>query len=139
MLASFLCAIHCAATPILMAFGALGGLAFLQDHTLESAVVGGSAILAVLSLIPSYLHRHRKRDALSLAIAGFLLLGISHWLGHEWSLPYVEAGLSTLGGSMIAFAHWVNHKLPRESPEEGHPTATLNSLYAKMADAWGKL
>jgi len=43
-LASFLCALHCAAIPLILIFGSLGSFSWLANHTVELGFITLSII-----------------------------------------------------------------------------------------------
>ena len=114
-MASALCAMHCAITPLLLGFTAIGSIAFLTNPHLEIIVLSLTASLALFSLLPSYLKGHRKGHALSLAFLGIFLLGSGHLIGHEWELPSVEVVLAVAGGLLLCLAHLKNLKLLKDN------------------------
>ena len=104
--ASLLCAVHCAAIPILISFSALGSLAFLAHPLVEWTFISIGLVLALLSLRPSYLKDHHKKLPIILAISGFVLIALSRIEIHElW-----EAILTPAGAICIAVAHYYNWK-----------------------------
>lgn len=107
--ASTLCAIHCAASPLLITLSALGGLTFLAEPSIEGLVIVVSMTLALLSLIPSW-RKHRRWEMIALALLGFTCIALGHELGHELESIYLEAVLASLGGIAVASAHWWNAK-----------------------------
>lgn len=117
MFASLLCAVHCIAIPVLVALGAMGGLAFLQDPLVEKSFLALSAVIAILSLLPSYKNKHQRKEALGMALVGFLFLGAGHEIAHEVAWEHAEAASAALGGTLVAAAHWMNQKLLREFEE----------------------
>jgi hypothetical protein len=99
---SLLCAVHCAALPLLLSLLPLAGLTFLQSEWMEVAIIGTSLTLACLSLRRSY-KEHRKILPFIIACIGFCALGAGHLISarHEWILL-------TAGGLLIATAHLIN-------------------------------
>src|SRR6188768_3601535 len=83
--ASFLCAIHCAALPFVIALLPLVGLSFLADHRFEAGFVGFACVLASFALVSGY-RRHRRRLPLMLAAPGLLLLILGVTFLHGGSL-----------------------------------------------------
>lgn len=99
------CALHCATLPLLIA---IAGFGWLGDERLEWTIIGFSFLIASLRLTHSYVREHRHGEPLGLFAVGaaFILFArseISTWEGAE------ILGM-TLGGSLIAFAHWRNHR-----------------------------
>ena len=109
--ASFLCAIHCAALPFVLAVLPLLGLAFLADHRFERGFVMFACALALFSLISSYRHHHRPLPLL-LALPGLVLLisGVTYAENISVALHSV---LVTCGGLLVATAHFINLRTHR--------------------------
>jgi len=108
--ASFLCAIHCAALPFVLAVLPALGLGFLASHGFEHVFIICASLLASGSLIYGYL-RHRVRIALMLLAPGLVLLWTGGFLfelhsGFSWH-PILVAS----GGTLVAAAHVINLRL----------------------------
>lgn len=107
---SLLCAVHCALLPMLLAVIPSLGLSFLLDDALEIGFVVFVSVLGLFSLVWGY-RRHHLFRALSVLLAGLLLL----WLGvlypplHESTVPH--AAVMTLGGMLVGLAHLLNLRL----------------------------
>ncbi|MGH8212665.1 MAG: MerC domain-containing protein [Rhodanobacteraceae bacterium] len=120
--ASFLCAVHCALLPFVIALLPLIGLGFLADHRFERIFVACAAALASVTIVTAW-RRHRKLHALSLLIPGITLLlaGIVIDIArHEW----LHAALVVCGGVLVASAHVVNLVLSHRhvhTADCGHP------------------
>ncbi len=108
---SLLCALHCAALPLLLSMAPLAGLQFLENPWIEYSIILLSFFIASNALIHGYRKIHHKKLALSIAIVGFLLIGSGQVLESEW----IEIFLMTCGGTMIAIAHLINWKQVRAS------------------------
>ena len=104
--ASFACAVHCMAWPLLLSLGFLGGAEWLENEMLERLLIVGSIIIASYSIGKAYFRDHRQpTPALWLLVGiGFLL---SSFLFEHGSVHYI---LTAIGGFSIAFAHYVNWK-----------------------------
>jgi hypothetical protein len=109
--ASFLCAIHCAALPFVLALLPFIGLQFLANHRFERGFVFFACVLALFALITGY-RRHRQTLPLMLAIPGLLLLilGVTYAEGISIILHSV---LVTCGGLLVASSHFVNLRSDR--------------------------
>jgi len=107
MTASTLCAIHCAAVPLLITLLPLYGMEFLANEAFETFMILLSLILGVSSLGRSYIKGHRKPLAIILLIVGFALIAMGHFSG----IAAVEPVLIPMGGLFIAAAHMVNIRL----------------------------
>jgi hypothetical protein len=110
--ASWLCAAHCLALPLLIGVLPLVGLSFLLEETTEKVFIGISVGLAVISLLPSYFREHKKLQAIFLAIAGIGLITLTHFLFEE-NLTLKIVFLIT-GAILISSAHLLNRRLCRE-------------------------
>ncbi|HKK77296.1 MAG TPA: MerC domain-containing protein [Saprospiraceae bacterium] len=104
--ASFACAVHCMALPVLLSLGFLGGAEWLENEAIERFLIIGSIIIASYSIGKSYFREHRNVYPLL-----WLLVGIAFLIGslflHHGSSHYI---LTAIGGFSIAFAHFVNWK-----------------------------
>jgi len=110
-IASFLCAIHCAALPFVLAVLPLVGLEFLADHRFERAFVMFACALALLTLINGY-RRHRRPMSLMLAFPGLTLLLLGVTVAEQYTVA-LHSVLVTCGGVLLASAHFVNLRLDR--------------------------
>ncbi|KRE87438.1 hypothetical protein ASG75_04745 [Rhodanobacter sp. Soil772] len=108
-MASFLCAIHCALLPFVLALLPLLGLEFLADHRFERVFVLCACVLASFVLVRGY-RRHQRQLPLRLAVPGLalLLLGVIYIDG---SLLILHSVLVTCGGLLLAAAHFANLRL----------------------------
>jgi hypothetical protein len=126
--ASFLCAIHCAALPFVIAVLPALGLSFLADHKFERIFIACASVLALAALIRGY-YRHRVPSALVLALPGIALLWVGVWVFDAENSLTVHAIMVTVGGCCVAFAHVVNLRLTHlfgqccEPAEPGEPAA----------------
>ena len=117
--ASFLCAIHCAVMPLIVALLPLLGLSFLASEPVEWALLAASATLGSWSLCLGF-RQHKSRRvfmilgvALALLVAGRIFhephLGGHHLHEHHYGIwgPI----LMVLGGLTMMSAHLLNHRL----------------------------
>lgn len=104
--ASFLCAIHCALLPFVLALLPFLGLEFLADQRFERGFVLFACALALIALIRGF-RRHQQPLPLLLATPGLalLLLGVTYAESYSVILHSV---LVTCGGLLLASAHFVN-------------------------------
>lgn len=102
--ASFLCAIHCIAMPLVLSLGLAGALPWLDNHFLEWGLILSTLVIAGWSLVGSY-STHRQKKPLLYAIAGFAIIIGVHFLHGA-----LEHYLAALGGIAIAYAHYINWK-----------------------------
>lgn len=107
--ASFLCAIHCALWPWLLALAPAFGLEFGGWIDIDQAFVVFATLLGVCTLTLGW-RRHRAFHAWMLLAPGLALV----WLGAFSPLHDHTAGhavVMVLGGSLLALAHVVNLRL----------------------------
>lgn len=109
--ASFLCAIHCAALPFVLALLPVLGLGFLADHAFERGFVMFASSLALFSLISGYRHHHRPL-ALLLALPGLVLLIVGVTFAEKYSIG-LHSVMVTCGGLLVAAGHFVNLRTHR--------------------------
>jgi hypothetical protein len=112
--ASAICAVHCIAVPVLLSFTAFSSLAFLEDASIEYAILSVSVLIGVTSLLPSYFNHHQKLTALLILLIGFVLIGISRFTRVE----LLESLLTSGGALTVATAHVVNFKLCKKYHKE---------------------
>jgi hypothetical protein len=105
MLTSALCAVHCIAVPVLISTSALGSWAFLRNEHMENVVLAISAMVAVSSLIPSYIRHHRKVLPITMLSVGFCLIGMSRLL-----VELDESVMTSSGAALVATAHFLNFR-----------------------------
>jgi hypothetical protein len=115
--ASFLCAIHCAALPFVLAVLPLLGLSFLADHRFERGFVMFACALALVSLISGYRRHHRQRPLL-LALPGLALLITGVTSAEHYSIV-LHSVLVTCGGFLVASAHFINLRTHRATHVHG--------------------
>lgn len=106
-LASMLCAIHCAALPLILTISTLSGLSFLANHAIEFVFLGISAVIATWSLIPAYRKHHHNYIPLLIVAIGFIFLISSRFIPHGT----LEHTLTAIGGFIVAISHIVNWRL----------------------------
>ena len=102
--ASTLCAIHCAALPILLTFSALGSLEILENHLIEGAMLTIAVALALASILPSYLNKHQRIQPLLITLLGFSFI----FLGRITTIEGMEAIATVIGGVLVAVSHLLN-------------------------------
>ncbi|HWU75142.1 MAG TPA: MerC domain-containing protein [Rhodanobacter sp.] len=104
--ASFLCAIHCALLPFVLALLPLMGLEFLADHRFERGFVMFACALALVALVRGF-RRHQQPLPLLLATPGLALLLIGVTFAQNYSVA-LHSVMVTCGGLLLASAHFVN-------------------------------
>jgi len=116
---SLVCAVHCAALPLLIALLPSFGIAAWLGEDFERGFVAFATLLGLFTLVWGY-RRHRVVRALGLLVPGLAAL----WLGvfypplHEALLPH--AIVMTIGGTLVGAAHLANLRLNRAACPPGH-------------------
>lgn len=113
---SGLCAVHCAASVLVVAGGGSGMLGFLLE---SEWVHAGFAALAVLFAILSFPAAYRAHRQLAPAVTGtlgiiLLLAGLAS--PDPWEMP-----LTVIGAGMAAIAHLWNRYLLTALEQQGEP------------------
>ena len=122
--ASFLCAVHCAALPFVLALLPALGLSFLADHGFERGFIAFASVLASWSIGSSY-RRHRRPHALWLLAPGLALLWAGAFIVDEHFGLRVHAALVAMGGALLASAHLANlhvARVPGDNVGHNHGT-----------------
>lgn len=109
--ASFLCAIHCALLPFVLALLPFIGMEFLADHRFERGFVSFACVLALLVLVRGF-RRHRWSLPLLLAVPGLALLLLGVTYAESYSIV-LHSVLVTCGGLLLAGAHFINLRRDR--------------------------
>ena len=108
--ASMLCAIHCAALPVMLALLPSFGIGVWLGEGFEQAFVLFATLLGLFTMAWGY-RRHRAVRALWLLLPGLAVL----WVGvlyaplHETLVAHAVA--MTLGGTLVGLAHLANLRL----------------------------
>lgn len=108
---SFICAIHCAALPILLSFSSLTSLHFLENPYIEWTFISLGVVFVFISILPSYKKNHHKLRALLIASTGFILIAIGRL---EFSELW-EVSFTVIGALMVSLAHYFNWRIIKEN------------------------
>lgn len=100
---SLLCAIHCAILPFLLTLSSFSSLAFLENPVIEGGTIAISLVIAVTSLMYSYLFYHKKKSALVLASIGFSIIIMG-----QFYPPEIKTIFMVSGAIIIASSHIIN-------------------------------
>lgn len=104
MITSSLCAVHCAALPLLFSFGILGGASSAAHHSMEMGVVVMSLMLGAWSILQA------MRTHKSIVPQLMILLGLSVICTGFILSPPQGHMIMALGGGILVTGHWVNRK-----------------------------
>jgi membrane-bound ClpP family serine protease len=104
---SLLCAVHCAATPILVSVLPLLGERLAHSHWVEASMIGVAASIGYVTLGASF-RRHGRLCPLVLLTLGLLMVLAGHTL-----LPHnVGTAIVIVGGLTLAGAQLLNRRYP---------------------------
>ena len=112
VLISALCALHCLALPVLLlVFPLLIGSVLTDEdfHRLILWVILPTSVIAVAAAR----YRHPDTQVLLWVGGGMALLLLAAIWAHDHAPAWVDAGLSTLGGVILAIGHIRNLRLSR--------------------------
>src|SRR5688572_18001394 len=107
--ASFVCAVHCALLPLVIALLPAIGLGILANHAFERAFIAFAAVLAVFSLVTGY-RRHRRFRAFWFLLPGVALMLAGLAVDFD-AQPSLHAVLVSVGGTLVALSHLANLRL----------------------------
>jgi hypothetical protein len=107
--ASFLCAVHCALLPLVIAALPAIGLGFLANHRLERGFIAFASVLALTTFVLGF-RRHRRFRAFWFLAPGILLLAAGIIVDFE-SNSTLHAVLVACGGTLVAVSHLTNLRL----------------------------
>lgn len=113
---SLICAIHCAAIPIVLSFSSLSSLHFLENPFIEWFFIGLGVLFVFLSLWPSYKKNHHHVKPLLFAAMGFLFIAIGRFEFTElW-----EVSNTVIGALLVSAAHYFNWNILRKKGNHEH-------------------
>ncbi len=104
------CAIHCAVLPVALSAMTAAGLAWVASEELEWTILICTFLIGSTRLVQSYLH-HRHTECLMLFAAGLVSFVCAK--SQYFSFSYNEAVFMTVGGLLIATAHFRNLRLSK--------------------------
>lgn len=107
--ASFLCAVHCALLPAVIAIVPALGLSFLANHDFERGFIAFASALALTTAVIGF-RRHRRFRAFWFLISGVLFLALGAFSDFDHG-NVSHAVLVSIGGTLVALAHLVNLRL----------------------------
>lgn len=107
--ASFLCALHCAALPLVIAVLPALGLSFLADHRFERGFIIFASVLALTTLVIGF-RRHQRFRAFWFLVPGITLLIAGIFIDTDHA-TFGHAILVSIGGTLVALAHLTNLRL----------------------------
>lgn len=109
-IASWICAAHCLAAPLLVSAGIVAGTSLIADGVFEYLFVGISVAIAGISLVPS-MRRHRRLFPVASFIGGLALILLADLVPP--AVFVAKLAVACAGASLISFAHLSNRRLNR--------------------------
>jgi hypothetical protein len=107
--ASFLCAVHCALLPLVIAALPALGLSFLANHRFERGFIAFASVLALTTLLVGF-RRHRRFRAFWFLVPGILFLAAGISVDFDES-AMAHAIFVSMGGTLVALSHLTNLRL----------------------------
>jgi uncharacterized membrane protein YhaH (DUF805 family) len=121
--ASILCAIHCAAIPVLFTSLPLIGLGFLANACVEWGMIIFALLIGFYSIGLSYRRVHHRPVPVIMLLLGFVII----MAGHAFAAGKTEAFIVPVGGILIAAAHFVNYRYT-DACNHDHKTYKLKKV-----------
>lgn len=106
-IASTVCALHCALSPLVFGLLPLLGGSGLNERWLEPAFVSLSFGFAAMAVKRGYA-LHGRRVIVVLFALGFAAIAAGRWIVGD-TVPWLESGLVVVGSLTIVLAHRRNH------------------------------
>ncbi|MEJ7587159.1 MAG: MerC domain-containing protein [Ferruginibacter sp.] len=104
--ASFACAIHCIALPVLFTTLPIFGVELLENRAVEITTIGISLVVGSWALVRGYVQHHKKTLPFLLFATGIILLAIARTV----STTSLEILIKLFAVSIIIAAHIINWK-----------------------------
>ncbi len=104
MITSTLCAIHCAALPILFSLGILGGASSVAHHSIELSVIVMSFGLGSWSIYQA-MKSHKRLVPQMTIIAGIIIIVAGFAVATE-----TNHNVMAIGGGILVLGHWINRR-----------------------------
>lgn len=105
---SALCAVHCAAMPVVLVF--LPVVSWIRwSRTMDMVALALSTLFGVFGCLLAF-RRHQTATPLCLVIAGLLLNGTGHWMQPRLG-PVASQTLIIAGPLLMAYGLWRDRQL----------------------------
>ncbi len=115
VVASSVCAVHCALGPLMLGASGLAG-SLVQDERVEAVLLLSAVVVAVSASTMGY-RRHRDRRVVSLVVAGLLLVSV----GRFFEPPFPEPMFPIAAAGLLIGAHARNALLLHRLRACGRP------------------
>ncbi|MEM7610792.1 MAG: MerC domain-containing protein [Pseudomonadota bacterium] len=108
ILLSAVCMLHCALIPVLILAGVGGDLIWPGGRDWTHIIMLGVVVpVSGLALAGGWI-RHRRQRVIKLGAIGIGLLAFAAFFAHDYMGHTADAVITTLGGAVLAYAHWQN-------------------------------
>lgn len=132
LMATTVCAVHCALTPLLVSILPVIGLGALLNPQVEWALVTLALALGAATIVPAYRHHHHRATPLLLFGVGALCLIAAHTVVGHGSVAEVPTAF--LGAVALTSAQIVNARLRHTCPcDHGRHEHTEPSAHDPLA------
>lgn len=109
---SAVCMLHCMLLPVVVLAGVGADMLWHADQDWTHQVMLALVIpISGLALAGGWV-RHRRPRVLMMGIAGVALLAFAALYAHDHLGVAADALLTTMGGGLLAIAHWRNRDCP---------------------------
>lgn len=105
MVASAICAVHCAIVPVLITVGSLSGGHWLHNHAFDYFFIALGLVVAGFALIRARA-KHGNSTPIIIAALGFATL-----IGAQLDHGIMHSVLGVTGGLLIIVSHYYNYRL----------------------------
>jgi len=128
---SLLCAIHCAAMPVLVVMLPFMGSQLEDSHWAEFLLIGVAASIGYVTLGMSFRRHGRPLPLLLLTIGLFMV-----WAGHAFLPHAIGTAVAVAGGLTLAGAQLLNRRFTGPCSCEHHSHAADHRAHPATAGAW---
>lgn len=106
---SFLCAVHCVLTPIIMLSLPIMARYYLAHPLFHLVLALFIFPIGFLAFYQGYQH-HRRALVFYLGVPGLLIVSVVPTFFHEYLNMWTEPILMVLGSALLVLAHWTNRR-----------------------------
>lgn len=106
---SFLCAIHCLLTPVIILSIPIMARYYLAHPWFHVILAFLIIPVGIFAFVRGYSH-HKNSKVFLYGLPGLLIVGIAPLLIHRGVLDWNEPIAMVIGSSLLIWAHWINRK-----------------------------
>lgn len=112
---SLLCVVHCLSIPFILAFGPALNLWIWGSEGFHLALLTVVIPLSLVAFGLGYRFHHNRKMLLP-GILGLVIVTSAAIAEMFWIGPVTAAVITTSGGALLIFAHWLNLKSQKNCP-----------------------